>query len=116
MQLREIEDWVMERHLKQVPGVADVVSYGGFVKQYQVQVDPVRLQARGIALGQVFDALGRSNANAGGNYIEHGEEQYIVRGLGALTGAEDVENVVIAAHGGTPIRIRDVARVTIGAA
>src|SRR5213593_3015223 len=115
MQLREIEDWVMERHLKQVPGVADVVSFGGFVKQYQVQVDPQQLQARGLALRQVFDALGRSNANAGGNYIEHGDEQYIVRGLGTLAGSEDIENVVVAARGGTPIRIRDVARVTIGA-
>ncbi|HLY39033.1 MAG TPA: efflux RND transporter permease subunit, partial [Candidatus Binatia bacterium] len=116
MQLRELEDWVMERHLKQVPGVADVVSYGGFVKQYQVQVDPLALQARGIPLRQVFDALARSNANAGGNYIEHGEEQYVVRGLGTLGGSEDIENVVVAAHGGFPIRIRDVARVTIGTA
>src|SRR5437764_14424621 len=115
MQLREIEDWVMERHLKQVPGVADVVSFGGFVKQYQVQVDPQQLQARGLALRQVFDALGRSNANAGGNYIEHGDEQYIVRGLGTLAGAGDIEPVVVAARGGIPIRIRDLARVTIGA-
>src|SRR5437016_4286153 len=116
MQLREVQDWVMERHLKQVPGVADVVSFGGFVKQYQVQVDPQQLQARGVTLRQVFEALARSNANAGGNYIEHGEEQYVVRGLGTLHDAEDIEEVVVAARGGTPIRIRDVARVTIGAA
>jgi len=116
MQLRELQDWVMERHLKQVPGVADVVSFGGFVKQYQVQVDPRRLQARGVTLSQVFAALGRSNANAGGNYIEHGEEQYVVRGLGALAGSRDIEEVVVAARGGIPIRIRDVARVTIGTA
>src|SRR5439155_1504280 len=95
----ELEDWVMERHLKQVPGVADVVSFGGFVKQYQVQVDPQQLQARGVTLRQVFEALGRSNANAGGNYIEHGEEQYVVRGLGTLAGAEDIEQVVVAARG-----------------
>src|SRR2546426_4922587 len=115
MQLRELQDWVMERHLKQVPGVADVVSFGGFVKQLQVQVDPQQLQAHGVTLQQVFEALARSNANAGGNYIEHGEEQYVVRGLGALAGAGDVEQVVVAAHAGIPIRIRDVARVTIGA-
>ena len=115
MQLRELEDWVMERHLKQVPGVADVVSFGGFVKQYQVQVDPERLQARGVTLHQVYEALGRSNANAGGNYIEHGEEQYVVRGLGTLAGAADIEQVVVAARGGIPIRIGDVARVTVGA-
>ncbi len=115
MQLRELEDWVMERHLKQVPGVADVVSFGGFVKQYQVQVDPEQLQARGVTLHQVYEALGRSNANAGGNYIEHGEEQYVVRGLGTLAGAGDIEQVVVAARGGIPIRIRDLARVTVGA-
>ncbi len=116
MQLRELQDWVMERHLKQVPGVADVVSYGGFVKQYQVQVEPERLQALGVSLRQVFEALGRSNANAGGNYIEHGEEQYIVRGLGTLGGSADVANVVVAARGGIPIRVGDLARVTVGAA
>src|SRR3989442_2534193 len=116
MRLREVEDWVMERHLKQVPGVADVVSFGGFVKQYQVQVDPQQLQARGVTLRRVFEALARSNANAGGNYIEHGEEQYVVRGLGTLHDAADVEEVVVAARGGTPIRIPDVAWVTIGAA
>src|SRR5437870_12572029 len=105
----------MERHLKQVPGVADVVSFGGFVKQYQVQVDPEQLQARGVTLHQVYEALGRSNANAGGNYIEHGEEQYGVRGLGTLAGAGDIEQVVVAARGGIPIRMRDLARVTVGA-
>ncbi len=116
MQLREIEDWVMERHLKQVPGVADVVSYGGFVKQFQVQVDPLLLQSHRVTLRQVYDALGRSNANAGGNYIEHGEEQYVVRGLGALANAGDIAQVVVAAYGGIPIRIADVARVTVGVA
>ncbi|HYR95644.1 MAG TPA: efflux RND transporter permease subunit, partial [Candidatus Binatus sp.] len=114
MQLRELQDWVMERHLKQVPGVADVVSFGGFVKEYQVQVDPSRLQAHDITLRQVFEALARSNVNAGGNYIEHGEEQYVVRGLGTLGDVADIEEVVVAAHGGVPTRIRDVARVTIG--
>src|SRR5262249_37357816 len=114
MQLRELQDWVMERYLKQVPGVADVVSFGGFVKQYQVQVDPQRLQARGVSLQQVFAALARSNANAGGNYIEHGEEQYVVRGLGTLAKLDDIGQVVVAARGGIPIRIRDIADVTIG--
>jgi cobalt-zinc-cadmium resistance protein CzcA len=116
MQLREVEDWVMERHLKQVPGVADVVSFGGFVKQYQVQVDQHRLESYGVTLRQVFEALGRSNANAGGNYIEHGEQQYVVRGLGTLGSIADVEQVVVAARNGTPIRIADVARVTVGSA
>ena len=116
MQLRELEDWVMERHLKQVPGVADVVSFGGFVKQYQVQIDPRQLEARGVTLHEVFDALARSNANAGGGFIEHGDEQYVVRGLGTMAGVHDVENVVVTSHGGTPIRVADLGRVTIGAA
>src|SRR3989442_9254876 len=112
MQLRELEDWVMERHLKQVPGVADVVSFGGFVKQYQVQVDPEQLQARGVTLPQVFEALGRSNANAGGNGIEHGEEPYVVRGLGTLAGSADIEQVVVAARGGIPTRIAEDRKST----
>ncbi len=116
MELREIQDWVMERHIKQVPGVADVVSFGGFTKQFQVEVDPQKLVARGLTLAQVFAALGRSNANAGGNYIEHGPQQYVVRGIGALTNANDIEQVVIAAPNGAPIRVADVARVTIGPA
>src|SRR5262245_37453585 len=116
MQLRELEDWVMERQLKQVPGVADVVSFGGFVKQFQVVVDPRRLQALRVSLRQVFDALARSNVNAGGNYIERGEEQYVVRGLGTLGGVRDIESVVIDARDGTPIHVRDVARVTVGPA
>src|SRR5439155_7977 len=115
MQLRELEDWVMERHLKQVPGVADVVSFGGFVKQYQVHVDPEQLQARGVTLHQVYEALGRSNANAGGNYIEHGEEQYVVRGLGTLAGAGDIEQGVVAARSWWPssCRVRCSARSSI---
>ncbi|HXJ33347.1 MAG TPA: CusA/CzcA family heavy metal efflux RND transporter [Candidatus Eisenbacteria bacterium] len=116
MQLRELQDWVMERHLKQVPGVADVVSFGGYLKQFQVQVDPQRLQARDLTLQQVFAALARSNANAGGNYIQRGEQQYVVRGLGTLASTKDVEDVVIATRGGTPIRVTDVARVVVGAA
>src|SRR5262249_24034328 len=114
MQLRELEDWVMERYLKQVPGVADVVSFGGVVKQYEGEVDPQRLQARGVALEQGFAALADSNANPGGSHSEHGEEQYVVRGLGTLAKLEDIEQVVVAARGGIPIRIRDIADVTIG--
>ncbi len=72
MSLRELQDWVLERQLRQVPGVADVVSFGGFQRQFQVEVDPARLKAHGVTLRQVFDALQRSNANAGGNYLRRG--------------------------------------------
>src|SRR5262249_8687748 len=80
-----------------------------------VQVDPQRLQARDLTLQQVFAALSRSNANAGGNYIARGEQQYVVRGLGTLASAADVERVVITSRAGTPIRVADVARVVVGA-
>jgi cobalt-zinc-cadmium resistance protein CzcA len=117
MELRELQDFVVERGIKQVPGVADVVSFGGFRKEYQVAVDPQALRARGVTLEQVFAALAKSNANAGGNYIAHGDEQYVVRGLGTLSSVDDVQNVVVAARdGGTPIRVRDVARVSVGPA
>jgi len=113
-ELRGIEDWVVERHLKMAPGVADIVSRGGFIKQYQVNVDLARMKAYGIPLQQVFTALGRGNANAGGNYLEQGEQQYLIRGVGLLRSADDIGTIVVAEHGGTPLLIRDIADVTIG--
>jgi cobalt-zinc-cadmium resistance protein CzcA len=112
--LRGIEDWVVERNLRMAPGVADVVSRGGFIKQYQVNVDLARMKAYGVPLQQVFTALGRGNANAGGNYLEQGEQQYLIRGVGLLRSADDIGTIVIAEHGGTPLLIRDIADVTIG--
>jgi cobalt-zinc-cadmium resistance protein CzcA len=87
-ELRGLEDWVVERNLKMAPGVADIVSRGGFIKQYQVNVDLAKLKAHGVALQQVFTALGRGNANAGGNYLEQGEQQYLIRGVGLLRSAD----------------------------
>ena len=114
-ELRGLEDWVVERHLKMAPGVADVVSRGGFIKQYQVNVDLARMKAYNIGLQQVFTALGRGNANAGGNYLEQGEQQYLIRGVGLLRSADDIGTVVVAEHSGTPLLIRDIADVTMGA-
>ncbi|OLC47556.1 MAG: heavy metal resistance protein CzcA [Acidobacteria bacterium 13_1_40CM_65_14] len=113
--LRGIEDWVVERNLKMAPGVADVVGRGGFIKQYQVNVDLARMRAYGVGLQQVFTALGRGNANAGGNYLEQGEQQYLIRGVGLLRSADDIGSIVVAEHGGTPLLIRDIADVRIGA-
>jgi cobalt-zinc-cadmium resistance protein CzcA len=115
MSLREVQDWVLERQFRQVPGVADVVSFGGFQRQFQVEVDPARLKAHGITLHQVFDALQRSNANAGGNYLRRGPEELVIRGLGYLGSAEDVRNVVVMARAGTPLTVGDLARVSAGA-
>src|SRR5262249_4563405 len=86
----------------------------GYLKEFHVDLDLARLRALDLTLQQVDDALARSNANAGGNYIEHGDQEYIVRGIGALQGAEDIRRVVIASRKGTPVTIRDVAKVTVG--
>jgi heavy metal efflux system protein len=114
-ELRSIEDWVVERALRMAPGVADVVSRGGFIKQYEVNVDPARMKADGVTLQQVFTALGRGNANAGGNYIDQGEQQYMIRGVGLLRAPDDIASIVVAEHGGTPLLVRDVAEVSVGA-
>ncbi len=114
MKLRELQDWVLERHFRQVPGVADVVSFGGYQRQFQVEVDPARLKAHGVGLSQVFEALRRSNANAGGNYLRRGPEELVIRGLGYLGSAEDVRDVVVTAKGGTPLTVGDLARVSVG--
>jgi cobalt-zinc-cadmium resistance protein CzcA len=114
-ELRTLQDWVMERQLKTVPGVADVVSFGGLVKTYEVQPDLSRMRHLKISLQQLATALGRSNANAGGGYVEHGHQQFLIRGIGLLRSAADVENVVVAQNKGVPILVRDLARVSVGA-
>jgi len=114
-ELRSLEDWVVERALRLSPGVADVVSRGGFIKQYQVSVDLGRMKAYGVTLQQVFTSLGRGNANAGGNYLEQGEQQYLIRGIGLLRSADDIGTIVVAEHNGTPLLVRDFAEVTAGA-
>lgn len=113
--LRTILDWYITPQLRTVPGVIEVNSYGGREKQYEVLVDPRRLAARGLTLRQLFEALSRNNRNAGGAYLERGGEQQIIRGVGLIQNLQDVENIVVAAHGGTPVYVRDVARVQTGA-
>ncbi|MCE4557710.1 efflux RND transporter permease subunit [Roseateles cellulosilyticus] len=113
-ELRSLEDWVVERGLRQVPGVADVVAMGGFIKQYEVQPDLDRLRAHGLTFQNLLDALGRGNGNAGGSYVGQGAQQYAIRGIGLLRSAEDIGDIVVAARNGTPILIRDVAHVEVG--
>src|SRR2546428_30675 len=96
------------------PGVADVVSWGGGIKQYQVTVDPERLRAYNVTLKQVFDAVAANNANAGGSYIREGQYALMVRGIGLVQSTEDLENVVITSLKGTPVRVRDIGRAGIG--
>ena len=114
-ELRAIQDWVVSRHLKMIPGVADVVSFGGFIKQYEVTVNTARMKSYNVTLQQVFTALGRGNANAGGSFLEQGEQQYLIRGIGMLRSSDDIGDIVVAEHGGTPLLIRDLGQVMVSA-
>jgi cobalt-zinc-cadmium resistance protein CzcA len=107
---------VLEREFKKVPGVADVVSWGGGTKQYQITVDPARLRAYNLTLKQVFDAVANNNSNAGSGYIAQGDYRVPVRGIGLIQSTTDMENIVVAAQKGTPVRVRDIGSVGIGTA
>ncbi len=114
--LKALQDWVLEREFRQVPGVADVVSWGGGTKQYEITVDPARLRAYNLTLKQVLDAAAASNSNAGGGYIAQGEYRVTVRGLGLVQSMRDIENIVVSAQKGTPVRVRDIGTVGVGTA
>ncbi len=114
-ELRTLQDWVVERALRQVPGIADVVTMGGYIKQYEVQPDLDKLRAYQLTFQQLLDALERGNSNAGGSYVAQGVQQYAIRGIGLLQSPEDIGHIVVATRNATPILIRDVARVHIGA-
>ncbi|RAL20673.1 CusA/CzcA family heavy metal efflux RND transporter [Lujinxingia litoralis] len=112
MELRSILDWYIAFQLRPIPGVVEVNPFGGELKTYEVQVDPARLNALGLSLGQVFEALEANNANAGGGYIVRGGEQRVIRGEGLISGLEDLRLVRVATReDGTPIFVRDVATV-----
>src|SRR5262249_16645447 len=114
-ELRGIQDWVIARNLKMIPGVADVVSFGGFIKQYEVTVNTSRMKGYNVTLQQLFTALGRGNANAGGSFLERGEQQYLIRGIGMLRSSDDIGDIVVAEHGGTPLLLRRIGQVAVGA-
>jgi cobalt-zinc-cadmium resistance protein CzcA len=114
-ELRTLQDWVVERTLRQVPGVADVVGMGGYIKQYEVQPDLQKLRAYKLTLQDLQNALVRSNANAGGSYVAQGAQQFAIRGIGLLHSADDLGTVVVTARGNTPVLVRDVAQIKIGA-
>jgi cobalt-zinc-cadmium resistance protein CzcA len=116
IRLRTIQDAIVRPVLKTVPGVTDINSFGGFVKQYQVLVDPDRLRKFDLSLKRVFAALAANNANAGGNVMEAGSEQALVRGLGLMQSIQDIEAVVLKEVNGTPVLVRDVATVSEGPA
>ena len=111
---RTLQDWVLRPLLKSVPGVIDVNGMGGFVKQYQVLVDPAKLRKFDLTLHDIYDAVAKNNANAGGNVLERHAERAIVRGLGLIKTLGDIESIIVKESGGTPVFVRDVAEVRIG--
>src|SRR5438034_302133 len=112
--LKAYQDWVLEREFREVPGVADVVSWGGGIKQYQVTVEPERLRAYNVTLKQVFEAVAASHAHAGGSDIREGQYALMVRGICLVQSTEDLENVVVTSLKGTPVRVRDIGHAGIG--
>lgn len=112
--LRTIQDWFIRYQLNSVPGVAEVASVGGFVRQYQIDVDPTKLRSYGVPFSTLLEAVERSNNNVGGNVIEQAGQWTVVRGIGLIESTEDLENIVIKASNGTPVFIRDVAEVKTG--
>lgn len=113
-QLRTMQDWYLRYQLTKAHGVSEVASIGGFVQQYQVSVDPVKLRAYGIALKTVSQVIRDSNRDVGGRVVEMGETEYMVRGRGYLRGKTDIETLVVKADRGTPVLLRDIARVDLG--
>ena len=114
MALKSLEDWTLEKQFKSVPNVVDVSSFGGTTREYQVRVDPEKLIAYGLNIGQVEQQLANNNVNAGGSFVQAGMQQINVRALGLVTCVDDIENTVIHAQNGTPLRVRDIAEVTQG--
>lgn len=113
-QLRTIQDWIIRKQLAGTPGVAEVSGWGGYVKQYEVAVSTDRLNANGITISDVFEALRRNNANTGGSYIEQNSNQYFIRGIGVVCSLEDVGNIPVRTIGNTVVRVADIAKVRFG--
>jgi cobalt-zinc-cadmium resistance protein CzcA len=113
-ELRTIQDWIIKPQLMNIPGVTEVNSIGGHVKNFQVSPDPQKLIAYGFSFRDVIEALSRNNSNIGAGYIEHSGQQYLVRTPGQVSGMEDIRNIVIGSHEGVPIYIKDVAEVSLG--
>ncbi|MDP9030968.1 MAG: CusA/CzcA family heavy metal efflux RND transporter, partial [Pseudomonadota bacterium] len=112
--LRVIQDWIIKPQLRNVPGVAEINTIGGFAKEYQIAPDPKRLAAYNLTLGDLVTALERNNANVGAGYIERSGEQLLIRAPGQVASIDDIANIVITTSDGTPIRVRNVAQVDIG--
>ncbi|HTD49805.1 MAG TPA: efflux RND transporter permease subunit, partial [Acidimicrobiia bacterium] len=114
MELKSLQDWFLVKQLKSVPNVADVVSFGGVTREYQVRVDPNKLVAFGLSIGQVEQTLAANNVNAGGSFVEQGEQAINIRTVGLMSSTDDIGMTLVKAQGGTPVRIRDIAEIVQG--
>ena len=116
MELRTIQDWIVKRQLSGIPGIVEINSFGGYLKQYEVAVDPDALYSLNITIGDVFDALSRNNQNTGGSYIEKVNRAYYIRSEGMISSLDDIRQIVVANRGGIPIHVSDVGTVKFGSA
>ncbi len=113
-QLRTIQDWIVRKQLSGTPGVAEVSGWGGYVKQYEVAINTDQLNANGLTVSDVFDALEKNNANTGGSYIEQNSNQYYIRGIGVVKSLQDIANISVKTVNGTPVKVGDIAKVQLG--
>jgi cobalt-zinc-cadmium resistance protein CzcA len=116
MDLKTLHEWEIKYQLRAIPGVADINTWGGLSRQYEIQAEPAKLRSYGLTLRDIFERVRDNNTNFSGGFVEHHSEQYTVRGLGRTTTAEELGNVVLDSHRGTPVYLRDVAEVQVGAA
>src|SRR6202035_1129737 len=113
-EIKATQDWLVRRELKQVPGIIDITTFGGTTRQFQIEANPNRLLAYGLNLSQVLNAVQASNANAGGNYLELGNQNVNVRAVGQVKNTEDIGSIVVAEKNGAPITVRDIGTVSEG--
>ena len=116
MELRTIQDWIVKRQLSGIPGIVEINSFGGYLKQYEVAVDPDALYSLNITIGEVFEALSRNNQNTGGSYIEKVNRAYYIRSEGMINSLRDIERIVVTNRNGIPVHVGDVAKVRFGSA
>ena len=116
MRLRELEDWVVEPRFLQVPGVADVTPFGGLIRQYQIQIDPLNLAKYGLSISQVVSSVQANNGNAGGAMLDNKQQSMVIRGVGLIRTAADIDNIVVAVSKGVPVFVKDLGCVQLGGA
>lgn len=114
MELRTLHDWVVKPQLRTIPGVTEVNTFGGLVKQYQILIEPTKIVSHNLSLHEVLEAVAQTSSVAGGNYVEYNHEQYIVRGLGLAENLDDIRNTVVTNRNGVPLFVKDIAQVAIG--